>query len=150
MYQNAIQAYKKVGVTNVVADADPHRVIQMLYQGLLENMAYAKGCIERKDMVGKGKHLSKSMSIIFALQSALDMEVGEISLNLYNLYDYMHRQLTDVLVRNDAKKIDEVVSLLVPIKMAWDKIPDEEKQRGYKMREEKGQFRSSASASGHV
>ena len=86
----------------------------MLYQGLLENMAYAKGCIERKDMVGKGKHLSKSMSIIFALQSALDMEVGEISLNLYSLYDYMHRQLTDVLVRNDAKKIDEVDSLLTP------------------------------------
>ena len=41
-----INAYKSVGVKNDLAVADPHRVIQLLMQGSLENMAKARGCID--------------------------------------------------------------------------------------------------------
>ncbi|MFP8965831.1 flagellar export chaperone FliS [Pokkaliibacter sp. CJK22405] len=139
MYQRGIEAYKKVGVTNTLSsDSDPHLVIQMLFQGALEKMAYAKGCIERKDIRGKSEHITKAVSIIYSLQGCLDMSVGEISDNLYRLYDFIVDRLTSAMISNDISKIDEAIRVLIPIKTGWDKIPESAKLEGYALRAEKG------------
>ncbi|HJS14253.1 MAG TPA: flagellar export chaperone FliS, partial [Rheinheimera sp.] len=84
-----IKAYKSVGIKDDLAVADPHRIIQLLMQGSLENMAKAKGAMERKDFAEKSRTVSKAMSIISALQHSLDMDVGgEVSQNLWSLYDF--------------------------------------------------------------
>lgn len=85
-----IKAYKSVGIKDDLAVADPHRIIQLLMQGSLENMAKAKGAMERKDFAEKSRTVSKAMSIISALQNSLDMAAGgEVSENLWSLYDFM-------------------------------------------------------------
>ncbi|GHG69230.1 flagellar protein FliS [Alishewanella longhuensis] len=129
-----IKAYKSVGVKDDIAVADPHRIIQLLMQGALENMAKAKGAIERKDFAVKGQLVGKAITIISSLQSCLDMENGgEISGNLFDLYDFMLNHLTIASRDLDISKIDDVISLLATIKSAWDSIPVSDREAGFMM-----------------
>lgn len=135
-----IKAYKAVGIKDDLAVADPHRVIQLLMQGALENLARAKGCIERKDFAGKSSTLSKGMTIISSLQSSLDMDAGaEISENLAALYEFMVNHLILASRENSVEKISEVMELLLTIKSAWDQISVADREKGYQMRLQRAQ-----------
>ena len=135
-----IKAYKAVGVKDDLAVADPHRVIQLLMQGALENMAKAKGFIERKDYNGKSTTLSKAMAIINSLQSCIDMKVGgEVSDNLYALYGFMHDHLIVASREMDIYKVQEVMDLLLTIKSAWDQISVADRETAYTMRSQNAQ-----------
>jgi len=121
---SALSEYKSVSVTSGVEDATPHRLIQMLMEGALDKISTAKGYMLHNNMSEKGRHISWAISIISGLQSSLDMKAGgEISANLDNLYDYMVRRLGLAGASNDAAILDEVSSLLLEVKSAWDVIP---------------------------
>lgn len=142
-----IKAYKSVGVKNDLAVADPHRVIQLLMQGSLENMALAKGAIERKDFVVKSKSISKAMTIIAALQNSLDMDAGgEVSENLWSLYDFMVNHLMQASRESNIAKIDDVMEIMLKIKSAWDQISVADREKGFALLAEKHGHASLASA----
>jgi flagellar secretion chaperone FliS len=130
-----IKAYKSVGVKNDLAVADPHRVIQLLMQGSLENMALAKGAIERKDFVIKSKSVSKAMTIIAALQNSLDM--AAVSENLWSLYDFMVNHLMQASRESSVAKVDDVMEIMLKIKSAWDQISVADREKGFAMLAEK-------------
>ncbi|GDY27933.1 flagellar protein FliS [Agarivorans sp. Toyoura001] len=135
MYQKGINQYRQVGVKDQIATADPHGVTQILMQTALENLAVAKGCIERNDMANKGKPIAKATSIITSLKDTLDHERGgEISTNLDDLYTYMLELLSEASVTNNASQVAEVIELLLPIKSAWDQIPESAKQEAYQQK----------------
>lgn len=142
-----INAYKSVGVKSDLAVADPHRVIQLLMQGSLENMALAKGAIERKDFVVKSKSVSKAMTIIAALQNSLDMDVGgEVSENLWSLYDFMVNHLMQASRESSVAKIDDVMEIMLKIKSAWDQISVADREKGFALLAEKNSQASLATA----
>lgn len=134
-----IKAYKAVGIKDDLAVADPHRVIQLLMQGALENMAKAKGFIERNDFAGKSEAVSKSISIISSLQGCLDMSAGEISDNLFALYDFMLNHLIIASREKSVAKLDEVIEILLVIKSAWDQIPVNDRIKGYQLQSQRDQ-----------
>lgn len=132
-----IKAYKAVGVKDDLAVADPHRIIQLLMQGSLENMAKAKGAIERKDFAMKAQTFGKAIAIISALKGALDLGAGgEISQNLDSLYEFMINHLTLASREVSVQKVEDVMELMLTIKSAWDQIPVADREQGYKMRAE--------------
>ncbi|CUS47194.1 MAG: flagellar export chaperone FliS [Idiomarinaceae bacterium HL-53] len=138
MYNKGLKAYQTVGVSNQAATADPHRVIQMLLQGALEKMAYAKGAIERKNHEEKARHLTKAVAIVSALQSALNLDVkADVANNLYDLYAFIMDQLTDVSLDNDVEKIDRTMYIIRQIKEGWDAIPPEAREEGYRMQQQR-------------
>ncbi|WP_100642155.1 flagellar export chaperone FliS [Alteromonas facilis] len=140
MALTGINAYKKGGLKQSVASADPHKLTLMLMQGALDKMAYAKGCMERKDLAGRSEHLSRATAIVINLRDTLDMSSGgEVADNLYSLYDYMVQRLTDANVENSLQIVDEVISLLSPIRDAWLQIPEEAKQQAYEAKRQKQQ-----------
>ncbi|MDR7119203.1 flagellar export chaperone FliS [Rheinheimera soli] len=129
-----IKAYKSVGIKDDLAVADPHRIIQLLMQGSLENMAKAKGAMERKDFAEKSRTVSKAMSIISALQHSLDMDVGgEVSQNLWSLYDFMVNHLMQASRESNPAKVDDVIDIMIKIKSGWDAIPVEDRQKGFQL-----------------
>ncbi|BBG88905.1 MULTISPECIES: flagellar export chaperone FliS [Aeromonas] len=140
MYQRNIKAYKAASLEAELSVADPHRVIQLLMQGFLERLAKAKGAIERKDYEQKSMLISSATAILNGLQDSLDMELGGITNDLYGLYAYMKDRLLDASVNMDIAAIDEVIGLMLPIKSAWDQVPEEEKQKAYAMRRERGEL----------
>lgn len=120
----AIKAYNNVSLESEIIGADPHKLISLLFQGALLEIANAKNSILRKDTISKGKSISKTISIIGeGLNASLDKKVGgELALNLSSLYDYMVVRLVDANLKNDIAILDEVSRLLTELKGAWESI----------------------------
>lgn len=118
------KAYAKVGIESVVASADPHKLISMLFQGALLAIANARSSILRKDIPAKSAAISKAIAIIGeGLHASLDKKVGgELAQNLASLYDYMVIRLVAANLNNDVAILDEVARLLAELKGAWDSI----------------------------
>jgi len=140
MSLKGINAYKKGNIKQDVATADPHKLTLMLLQGALDRIAYAKGATERKEFATKADYISKASAIIMHLRDTLDIEIGgEVAENMFALYNYMLERLGDAHVKNDLKILDEVSSLLSPIRDAWVQIPEEAKQEAFEAQRQKRQ-----------
>lgn len=123
--------YGKVAAESEASYASPHRLVQMLMEGVLDKLATAKGCIERGDLTGKSRQISWAMSILSGLRSSLDLEAGgEIAVNLEDLYAYMIRRVIDASAQNDPLVLAEVMDLMIEIKGAWDAMPEDVRQAG--------------------
>lgn len=119
----AMQQYQRVNVQAQVAEASPHRLIQMLMEGGLERMAQAQGAMVRDQAPLKGELISKSIAIIGGLREALDpTQGGEIAMNLDRLYEYMIARLIEANKANDPALVNEVAGLLREVKSGWDAI----------------------------
>ena len=120
--QEALRQYRQLGIESEVNNASPHRLIQLLFEGALSRLAAAQGAIERGDPAVKGAMLGKAISIIGGLRSSLDMDAGELSERLDQLYEYMNLTLLEASTQNDAGKVSEVIQLLKTVKSGWDEI----------------------------
>ena len=72
--QAALEQFKQVGVKNRILDANPHTLVAMLLDGLLERLARSRGCIERDERQQQGGWLGKSIAIVDSLRASLDHE----------------------------------------------------------------------------
>jgi flagellar secretion chaperone FliS len=126
--------YRAVRSHGLVADASPARLVQIMFEQILSQLAIAGGCIGRiknnqpvNEVIAKGKALGKAIRLIDQLNNTLDMERGrEIAENLRALYVYMLARLTLANVSNDAGIITEVASLVQKVKIGWDRIVADE------------------------
>jgi flagellar protein FliS len=118
------QHYKKIGNQTGVVDADPHRLIQMLFAGALESIAKAKGCIGRGDAAGKGEAIGKAVSIVGGLNDSLNHDVDAKSLtdNLRSLYEFVTSSLTKANLQNDAEALDQAANVLRELQAGWNDI----------------------------
>ncbi|XKH01317.1 flagellar export chaperone FliS [Marinobacter nauticus] len=123
---NGLQAYQRVNTQTSITDADPHKLIQLLYNGAIERINMAKARMQVKDYAGKAKLINKAIEIIGSLRGFLDFEKGgELAARLEALYDYMENTLFSASTHNDVQKLDEVLDLLRTVKEGWDGIRPE-------------------------
>jgi flagellar protein FliS len=127
MRNYATQAYKSVGVNTTVEGASPHKLILMLYDGLLRHLRLAKAHMQKGDLGSKAAAISKAMTILDqGLRASLnDDKGGELAMRLRALYDYSERQLLHANARNDIATVDEVIALIEPLRTAWNGIAGE-------------------------
>lgn len=120
-------AYRTVGVETAVAGADPHQLVGLLYQALMQALGTAKLSMQNKDIAGKGKAISRAVRLIEeGLKAGLnDAKGGELAVNLRGLYDYCIVVLSEANLRNDLSKVDEVIRLMQPVAQAWTDIKAE-------------------------
>ena len=124
MRERALASYGDVKVTTGVSGADNVQLIQMLFDGLIESLATARGHMERGSIVEKSKSLSRAGRIVVGLQGALDFEKGgDIARNLNDLYSYVTRRLFHVNANNDLEALQEVHNLMNEIRSAWLQVP---------------------------
>lgn len=127
MYVNAqnrgAKQYADMHNAGNLGEETPHRLIQMLMEGLLVRINSAKGAIEHGDMEAKARFISKAIGIVGGLNEALDLEKGgELAINLRSLYEYMNLSLLQASQENSQEKLNEVAGLMKDIKEAWDAI----------------------------
>ncbi len=122
----ALRRYHSVDVQAGAESASPHRLIQMLMEGVMEKIAAAKGHMARGEIEGKGRQIGWAISIVDGLRASLDAEHGgEVAGNLDALYDYAMRRLLEANVNNDAAALDEVAKLIGTLKQGWDGISED-------------------------
>lgn len=123
---NGLQQYQRINTQTSITDADPHKLIQLLYDGALERINMAKARLQAKDFDGKGKLIIKTIDIVAGLRGFLDREKGgDLAERLDALYVYMEQVLWEANVRNDIERLDEAAYLLRQIKEGWDGIREE-------------------------
>ena len=126
-----LNQYRQAGHLSEVAVADPHRLIQMLFETVLERIAVARGAMSQGNARLKGEKLSHAIAIIDGLRALLDHDKGpDLAAKLDSLYDYMTRRLLEANLRNDPDGLEEVTRLLREIKAGWDAIPEALRHHG--------------------
>jgi flagellar secretion chaperone FliS len=128
--QRGAAQYRSVRSHGLVAAASPARLVQIMFEQILEHLATAQGCMGRiennqpvNEVIIKGRALGKAIRLIDQLNNTLDMERGQkIAENLRALYVYMLARLTLANVTNDSQIVAEVASLVQKVKTGWDQI----------------------------
>lgn len=118
------EAYASVSLETSVQNADPHKLILLLFEGARKAMLVAKQQIETGDIPGKAKNISQAVDIISGgLKAGLNLDAGqELAERLEALYDYMIERLIWANVHDDGPTLDEVLALLWEIHSAWLEI----------------------------
>ncbi len=121
---SSVSAYAKVGFESEAMGASPHRLIAMLMEGALKEIAIAKKSIQAEQMPAKGEAICRAMAIIGeGLNGSLNMEAGgDLAVKLRMLYEYMVMRLGRANLENNTALLDEVARLLGEIKQGWDGI----------------------------
>jgi flagellar protein FliS len=120
----ALAQYRNTSVYGEAQEASPHKLIEMLYAGLLGRLAAARGGIARGEAGAKARALSSALEIVQHLKMNLDQaQGGAIARNLDALYSYMTARILHANLKNDVTAIDEMSDLVRRLKSAWDAMP---------------------------
>lgn len=116
-------SYRAVDLEARAAAASPYELVLVLFDGLLDELARARGHIEAKRYQQKGASLEKCLNILNGLNGSLDYESGgELVQGLARLYDYCIYRLADVSVSLSLEGLDEVVQLLGVLRDGWEGV----------------------------
>lgn len=115
-----MNAYMSQYQANDVATSSPERILIMLYDGAIRNIARAERGIQNGERMPKLEGISKAIAIISELSNTLDFEVGgEIAENLDGLYGFMIRELTRGNLENKVEPLQVVTKLLTELRSTW-------------------------------
>lgn len=117
-------AYKRVGLETSVDRADPHMLVDMLFEALLQSVGTARTALARGDIVVKCEQIVKAVRIIDeGLKPALNMEKGgDLATTLNDLYAFCVMRLTQANLRNDDAALGEVLRVISPLAQGWKQI----------------------------
>lgn len=115
--------YSQVGVETGVTGADPHKLIAMLFDGLLDAISQARGALLENRVDAKGIAIGRAVRIVDeGLKGGLDMKGGGLSADLSSLYSYLIVRLTHANLKNDDEALQECTRLIQPLRDAWMEI----------------------------
>ena len=142
-----IQAYKKTQQsTNTVTSS--HEIVRTLMKELVNSMQklvldiqddrtrkedkfIADTSYDEKNTKNKSKNLSKSLSIIYGLQTSLDFDKAlEIANNLFQLYEYCRQEIIKGFSQKIEDGIIKAIDIIKQIMEGWEEIPSFERKDG--------------------
>mgnify|MGYP002360953127 FL=1 len=117
--------YRQIGVETGVKSADPHKLVLMLYDGLIDSIAQARGAMRGRHIEAKNRAMTRAVRIVDeGLKSALSPAGGELTASLSSLYGYVAMRLLQAHARNYEAALDECLRLITPLRDAWETIGD--------------------------
>ncbi|EDL70878.1 flagellar export chaperone FliS [Vibrio campbellii] len=120
LMDSGYDSYQQVDLDAQAASANPHQLVVMLIDGLLDEIERVRGHLAANRLAEKGIGINKCMNILIGLSSALDEENGgEIAENLRQLYDFCQIELYYTSVQNDATRLDNVERVMGNIREGW-------------------------------
>ena len=142
-----INAYKKTQQSSNT-ETSSHEIVRTLMKELLNSMQKIVLDIqddrskkidkftidkaqEEKITQNKSKNLSKSLSIIYGLQTSLDFDKAlEIANNLFQLYEYCRQEIIKGFSQKIEDGIIKAIDIIKQIMEGWEEIPSLERQDG--------------------
>ncbi|OWY39972.1 flagellar export chaperone FliS [Xenophilus sp. AP218F] len=126
MEYDAYHSYHAVNLQSQTHAASQVDLVLVLFDGLLEEIARARGHLQHQRFEQKGESINKCINILNGLSSALDFDAGgEVVTNLARLYDYCAYRLYHASVELDVAALDEADALLQQLKGGWLGVRDQ-------------------------
>lgn len=106
---------------SAVAQAEPVRLVGMLYEGALRFIRRAEKCIGESDPEGTHNNIMRAYAIIAELMATLDFDRGgEIAVKLEQCYDYLLHVLQEANIKKDAAMLEQARTLIEPLLATWE------------------------------
>jgi flagellar protein FliS len=119
--------YKRYRQTQVET-AGPLELIIMLYDGAIRFCNQAKLAIEEKNLNQANQMLQRAQDIIDELNINLNMEAGEIAVNLRSLYQFISTKLVEANIKKDLTLLNQMIALLTDLRSSWVELQSSQKQ----------------------
>ena len=139
-----IDAYKKTQQSSSAVTSS-HEIVRTLMKELVNSMKkivldiqderkrkqdqlLVDKIFEEKNARQKSKNLSKSLSIIYGLQTSLDFDKAlEIANNLFQLYEYCRHEIIKGFTNKIEDGISKAIDVINQIMEGWEEIPSLER-----------------------
>jgi len=120
-----MQAYTKSDHQTIAESNDPVAIVALLFDELIRAMqdfiTHSDKDTGKKEI--QSRQFSRSLTIIYALQSSLNFEDGgEIATNLFKIYEYSRQQLLKDWKDNTTDGTEKAIIALDDIREAWHQI----------------------------
>ena len=119
------KAYKKTEMFGAVETKDPETVVVLVMEELIKSVKSFHKNISLKtgNLLNRSKDFSKAISVIYILQSSLDLEKGgQVAYDLFRLYEFLRLNLITELKNAAINKSLIALNSIVEIKDSWSKL----------------------------
>ena len=99
--------------------ASPARLLIMLYDRLISDLASAEAALERDDIAVTGDKIGHAQEILLELAATLDIVAWPGGEPLRRLYLWMVSELWTARLRKQPEKMAECRQLIEPLRDAW-------------------------------
>jgi flagellar protein FliS len=106
-------------LTDSVSTASPARLLVMLYDRLVLDLAHAEVALGRGEREQASGRVQHAQEIIIELRSSLDLTAWEGAANLAQIYDFALMELVGANIAGDAARIAACKGLFEPLAEAW-------------------------------
>lgn len=117
-----LNAYKNANREAVAESDDPQALIMILLDELLRAMRGYVAILDKENNseTRKGDNLTRSLTMLYGLQSCLNFEEGgEIAENLFRLYEYARVQLLNTSRTGEIDGTQTAIDAVTEIREAW-------------------------------
>jgi flagellar protein FliS len=114
---NPYNAYKQ----NSVNMASKDQLLLMLVDGAVKYTKIARLAIIQKDIPRAHQEFTE-------LMVTMDKSVGDYMQDLYNLYDFIKKELSKANIKKDIEIIDKVLPVIEEIRDMWHEVAKKAKQ----------------------
>lgn len=122
-FAGAKARYQAVDVVSRVEGADPHSLVTILYDELLQALDAMALAMAKRDFGQRGERQAKALRVLSGLEASLDFEQGgEIAIGLARIYREGRRLIIAAARDNDPAKVTEARDMLGGIAEAWAQI----------------------------
>jgi flagellar secretion chaperone FliS len=107
-----------------IETATPMELIIIMYNGAIKFLKEGLNSFDLHKRASYDENLTKAKRMIKELQFSLDLSVQPVAGQLFSLYDYMMREISDAICnrRECREKTERVLSMLKDLRNTWEKI----------------------------
>ena len=135
-YKEYITAYEKTKFSTLSNTSSHEIVRELMFQlsNYLQKIAIdineystsptkSQNTSKKEKALKKSRNMSKCLSIIYGLQTALDFDKApEIAENLFQLYEFVRQQVIKGFSNKDAAGISQASDIILEILSGWNDI----------------------------
>ena len=124
-FKQVAKAYKKTEMFGAVEAKDPETVVVLVMEELIKSVkSFHKNIsIKSGNIINRSKSFSRAISVIYMLQSSLDLDKGrQIAYDLFRLYEFLRLNLIKDLRNGTISKSLIALTSIIEIKNSWSKL----------------------------
>jgi flagellar protein FliS len=115
--------YRQIDVAGRTADADPHRLVSLLYEEGVGALRAAAWAAEKGKLAVKSERVARATAVMFALEAGLDFaKGGDVSKALASFYHGLRSQVVQASLGSDPKPFRDAADSLEEIAGAWSSV----------------------------
>lgn len=120
---NAEATYRQIDIAGRTAEADPHQLVQLLYEELDRALRVLAWATSHAQYAMKSEKATRAIAILFALEAGLDFERGgDVAVALGKVYRGAREAVINASLGNDPAPFLRAADQLAEIAGAWRSV----------------------------